>query len=266
MKWMCWSDWTMEISFYHLAWLPYKLDFLLSLNQQAVKKIRPLILGVILALSYSRTLSLWYGYYAPMQVYQHLPVINDTSPSTTTTTGILSSSFWVSHEHEEVLIYTLCRCTSGAVLFTVYLEDWDLSIWDGNLDAYVFWSNYVMRQWCWFRDGVLLMMRWMCLPLLVLIICWEISLHFKDDLLNTCGQVFLFGLCSGVSTICVGNEWYQYPSSFFLSSSNYQVGWLQDGFEGALPLPFVRAEGGTRSAPKYFNNKNKASPHQYVYF
>jgi hypothetical protein len=104
----------------------------------------------------------------------------------------------------------------------------------------------------------------MCLPLLVLIICWEISLHFKDDLLNTCGQVFLFGLCSGVSTICVGNEWYQYPSSFFLSSSNYQVGWLQDGFEGALPLPFVRAEGGTRSAPKYFNNKNKASPHQYV--
>jgi hypothetical protein len=73
-----------------------------------------------------------------MQVYQHLPVINDTSPSTTTTTGILSSSFWVSHEHEEVLIYTLCRCTNGADLFTVYLEDWDLSIWDGNLDAYVF--------------------------------------------------------------------------------------------------------------------------------
>jgi hypothetical protein len=164
--------------------------------------------------------------------------------------------FWFTHYAgaQMVLFYSL-----------FIWEDWDLSIWDGNLDAYVFWSNYVMRQWHWFRDGVL-MMRWMCLPLLVLIICWEISLHFKDDLLNTCGQVFLFGLCSGVSRICVGNEWYQYPSSFFLSSSNYQVGWLQDGFEGALPLPFVRAEGGTRSAPKYFNNKNKASPHQYVYF
>ncbi|CAK9875996.1 unnamed protein product [Sphagnum jensenii] len=131
----------------------WKSHDILSFFTEAVKKIRPLILGVILALSYSRTLSLWYGYYAPMQVYQHLPVINDTSPSTTTRT---------------------------------------------------------------------------------------------------------------VSTICVGNEWYQYPSSFFLSSSNYQVGWLQDGFEGALPLPFVQAEGGTRSAPKYFNNKNKASPHQYV--
>ncbi len=157
MKWKCWSNWTMEILFYHLAWLPYKLDFLLSLNQQAVKKIRPLILGVILALSYSRTLSLWYGYYAPMQVYQHLPVINDTSPSTITTTGILSSSFWVSHELEEVLIYTLCRCTNGAVLFTVYLEDWDLQFGMVTLmpmcfDQIMLWDNDTdseMGCWWW---------------------------------------------------------------------------------------------------------------------
>jgi hypothetical protein len=88
--------------------------------------------------------------------------------------------FWFTHYAgaQMVLFYSL-----------FIWEDWDLSIWDGNLDAYVFWSNYVMRQWHWFRDGVL-MMRWMCLPLLVLIICWEISLHFKDDLLNTVVKSF----------------------------------------------------------------------------
>jgi hypothetical protein len=147
MKWKCWSDWTMEISFYHLAWLPYKLDFLLSLNQQAVKKIRPLILGVILALSYSRTLSLWYGYYAPMQVYQHLPVINDTSPSTTTTTGILSSSFmsmkkfWFTHYAgaQMVLFYSLfiweiAIFQFGVVtLMTICFDQ--IMLWDNDADS-----------------------------------------------------------------------------------------------------------------------------------
>jgi hypothetical protein len=107
-------------------------------------------------------------------------------------------------------------------LFTVYLEDWDLSIWDGNLDAYMLWSN--MRQWCWFRDGVLLMMRWMCLPLLVLIICWEISLHFKDDLLNTWSSLFVWTVLRSFNNMC--GEWVVPISVILLSVILKLSGWL----------------------------------------
>ena len=47
---------------------------------QVAKKCRPLVLGIILALSYCRTLSLFHGYSAPMQAYHHLPAVNATSP------------------------------------------------------------------------------------------------------------------------------------------------------------------------------------------
>ena len=53
---------------------------------QGLKKARPLILGGILALSYCRTLSLFHGYSAPMQVYRHLPPMN--ASLTTATAGI----------------------------------------------------------------------------------------------------------------------------------------------------------------------------------
>jgi len=120
---------------------------------QVAKKCRPLVLGIILALSYSRTLSLFHGYSAPMQTYHHLPAVNATSP----------------------------------------------------------------------------------LPV---------------------GQDGL--------TVCVGSDWYQYPSSFFLPSPQYRVAWLDDGFEGLLPRPFDPSLGGTTSAPHYFNSKNKVSHDQFL--
>ena len=65
-------------------------------------------------------------------------------------------------------------------------------------------------------------------------------------------------------TVCVGSDWYQYPSSFFLPSPQYRVAWLDDGFEGLLPRPFDPSLGGTTSAPHYFNSKNKVSHDQFV--
>ncbi|KAG6546793.1 hypothetical protein Mapa_011739 [Marchantia paleacea] len=67
-----------------------------------------------------------------------------------------------------------------------------------------------------------------------------------------------------VSLVCVGAEWHRFPSSFFLPSANYELGWLDDGFRGLLPLPFNATMGGTASAPSYFNKLNKASPQQFV--
>ncbi|KAG0576973.1 hypothetical protein KC19_5G122400 [Ceratodon purpureus] len=124
----------------HFSWITW-----------GVKRARPLILGGILALSYCRTLSLYHGYSAPMQVYRYLPSMHAALSNTTAGT-----------------------------------------------------------------------------------------------------------------TVCVGSEWYRYPSSFFLPSSHYHVAWLDDGFAGLLPRPFDPTLGGTIAAPPYFNGKNKASPDQFL--
>ncbi|GBG63602.1 hypothetical protein CBR_g38668 [Chara braunii] len=64
--------------------------------------------------------------------------------------------------------------------------------------------------------------------------------------------------------LCVGSEWYRYPSSYFLPSVNYSIGFLDDGFRGLLPFPFGIGGGGTASAPEHFNNRNKAAVGQFV--
>lgn len=66
------------------------------------------------------------------------------------------------------------------------------------------------------------------------------------------------------ATVCIGDEWHRFPSSFFLPSSHYHVAWLNDGFTGLLPRPFDPALGGTTAAPRHFNSKNKASADQFV--
>lgn len=120
-----------------------------SVFLMAAKILRPLIMGAILALSYSRTTSLLNGYSAPLKVYSYLP-----------------SSVGQSAAHEEMLV-------------------------------------------------------------------------------------------------CVGNEWHRFPSSFFLPSPMYQVQWLDDGFQGLLPLPFDSSAGGTAAAPAHFNKLNQASLAQF---
>lgn len=77
--------------------------------------------------------------------------------------------------------------------------------------------------------------------------------------------IFVFSLSFHVgSVVCVGSEWHQFPSSFFIPDYIAEVRWIDDGFRGLLPLPFNRTLGGTSAAPDYFNNKNRASDEQYV--
>ncbi|KAI5078870.1 hypothetical protein GOP47_0006541 [Adiantum capillus-veneris] len=64
--------------------------------------------------------------------------------------------------------------------------------------------------------------------------------------------------------VCIGSEWHRFPSSFFLPSPSYKVGWLDDGFNGLLPMPFNASIGGTAAAPPYFNKLNKASVEQFM--
>lgn len=66
------------------------------------------------------------------------------------------------------------------------------------------------------------------------------------------------------SVVCVGSEWHQFPSSFFIPDYIAEVRWIDGGFRGLLPFPFNSTLGGTSAAPHYFNDKNKASDEQYV--
>ncbi|EDQ88564.1 uncharacterized protein MONBRDRAFT_26137 [Monosiga brevicollis MX1] len=63
-------------------------------------------------------------------------------------------------------------------------------------------------------------------------------------------------------TICVGKEWYRYPSSFFLPGT-CQLGFLQSEFKGQLPQPFA-AENGTFAIPPNMNDMNREEPSRYV--
>lgn len=56
--------------------------------------------------------------------------------------------------------------------------------------------------------------------------------------------------------VCVGKEWYRFPSSFFIDHRYARYGFIQTrSFDGALPVPFVtpalgRSSGGLLYAPR----------------
>ena len=39
-------------------------------------------------------------------------------------------------------------------------------------------------------------------------------------------------------SVCVGDEWYRYPSSFFLPGPAYQLQFVRSSFDGMLPVAF----------------------------
>jgi alpha-1,2-mannosyltransferase len=55
--------------------------------------------------------------------------------------------------------------------------------------------------------------------------------------------------------VCVGKEWYRFPSSFFLRD-NYNLLFLKSEFNGLLPKYFEK-ENGTSIVPEEMNDKNE---------
>ncbi|QPG73291.1 hypothetical protein FOA43_000600 [Brettanomyces nanus] len=70
-----------------------------------------------------------------------------------------------------------------------------------------------------------------------------------------------------LENVCIGREWYHYPSSFFLNS-NQRLRYLENGFRGMLPGDFVEPKvksfAGLRNSTyleqQGFNNKNQYNP------
>lgn len=69
-----------------------------------------------------------------------------------------------------------------------------------------------------------------------------------------------------IKNVCVGREWYHFPTSFFLPD-NYRLRFIASGFDGLLPGDFPEnvplMEAASRY-PKGMNTKNEFSPDKLV--
>jgi len=73
---------------------------------------------------------------------------------------------------------------------------------------------------------------------------------------------------TGHTVVCVGKEWHRFPSSFFLPSQNFRLGFLKSDFRGQLPayFPRPREQGqlSTRVINEHFNDQNSEEPSRYI--
>ncbi|VVT49685.1 uncharacterized protein SAPINGB_P002392 [Magnusiomyces paraingens] len=67
------------------------------------------------------------------------------------------------------------------------------------------------------------------------------------------------------TTVCVGREWYRFPSSYFLQD-NMRLKFISSGFDGLLPGSFREDNGysGIWEVPEGMNNRNKRDPGKIV--
>lgn len=65
------------------------------------------------------------------------------------------------------------------------------------------------------------------------------------------------------STLCVGKEWYRFPSSFFLPQ-NWELSFIESEFRGQLPKPYPSSTNATRIIPTDMNDANKEERSRYI--
>ena len=69
---------------------------------------------------------------------------------------------------------------------------------------------------------------------------------------------------SSPSVICVGKEWYRFPSNFFLPTERTRLGFIRSEFRGQLPQYFSQQELGTRVVPRNMNDMNLEEMSSYT--
>jgi alpha-1,2-mannosyltransferase len=64
--------------------------------------------------------------------------------------------------------------------------------------------------------------------------------------------------------LCVGKEWYRFPSSYFLPNENWQLQFIKSKFSGQLPKPYAKGARATRIFPRDMNDQNREEPSRYI--
>ncbi|XP_046854479.1 alpha-1,2-mannosyltransferase ALG9-like [Xenia sp. Carnegie-2017] len=63
--------------------------------------------------------------------------------------------------------------------------------------------------------------------------------------------------------LCVGKEWYRFPSSFFLPKG-WELKFIRSEFRGQLPKPYSLHANATKIIPTDMNNMNKEEESRYI--
>ncbi|KAJ8903454.1 hypothetical protein NDN08_004561 [Rhodosorus marinus] len=64
--------------------------------------------------------------------------------------------------------------------------------------------------------------------------------------------------------LCIGKEWYRFPTSFFLPGRRFRLRFTRSTHSGLLPKYFKEDENGTKAEPEGMNMFNKEDPTQYL--
>jgi len=64
--------------------------------------------------------------------------------------------------------------------------------------------------------------------------------------------------------VCVGKDWFRFPTSFILPSTHYKIRFIKSEFQGLLPAYFEESENGTMIVHPYFNDLNQEN--EFMYF
>jgi len=90
--------------------------------------------------------------------------------------------------------------------------------------------------------------------------------HYQGSM-NTWLEVTQLEQSDRTTNICVGKEWYRFPSSFLLPDTSYKLGFLQSDFRGQLPKYYSAMTNSTMPTAFYhkdFNDQNLEEPTRYI--
>ena len=75
----------------------------------------------------------------------------------------------------------------------------------------------------------------------------------------------LFFFSEDKANVCMGKEWYRFPSNFFLPSNNWNVKFIKSEFKGQLPQPYLTEKAHATAIERpNFNNLNLEELDRYV--
>ncbi|CAD5122594.1 DgyrCDS11006 [Dimorphilus gyrociliatus] len=164
------------------------------------------------------------------------------------------------HKEERFLfpIYTLI-CLSAAICID-HLQR--LISWAKYGRKAIHYTQYILNKW--FVIGLLMLHASGSVSrCFALYKNYQAPLHVYGDLMKVAHNSSLHPLSSYVQVnLCVGKEWYRFPSSFFLPE-NWKLMFVKSEFKGQLPKYF-ESENPTSSIPSHMNDMNLEEPTRYI--
>lgn len=108
-----------------------------------------------------------------------------------------------------------------------------------------------------------------CVCIVILFLSLSVS-RIASQVINYNAPLKLFNKISrlkspSVINLCIGKEWYRFPSSFFLPHQDVKTSllFLDSGFTGQLPQPYAPTPNATRIVRPNFNNMNLEETSRY---